>query len=282
MRKTTLFVMLVFAVATCWTIGQVRAEVLVSDSFNIGSTEQDDINYGIGSPRQGGTLLPSGGVSYVTEVGNGGAAAVWALSAGNGPNEPEMLIYDAKNATTHGAWQDHDWTSAIAGTKYYASLHADYDTGYSNQTSNVGYLAVAETEDNLAGHNPATGVSARVGCTGVWQLVIGGSVASSGTITPPPNRQYDLTLGFDETGSSTAVSLFVNGSPVGSGSLTWGSSARYLGLGVDCATAYPSSMWVKDLSLNSGVYVPAPEPSSLAIVASGLLGLLAYAWRRRR
>jgi hypothetical protein len=39
------------------------------------------------------------------------------------------------------------------------------------------------------------------------------------------------------------------------------------------------NMQFKNLSLNVGV---APEPGTLALLATGLVGLLAYAWRRRR
>ena len=86
-------------------------------------------------------------------------------------------------------------------------------------------------------------------------------------------------------GASTSVSLIIDGTtPVGgSGSFSWGTTDRYLGIGALLrGGAYPTrseaAMWFNDLSLTSVV----PEPSTLTILVSAMVGLLAYAWRKRK
>ena len=50
-------------------------------------------------------------------------------------------------------------------------------------------------------------------------------------------------------------------------------TTSYIGFGNDDAWGY-----IDNVKLS----VATPEPSTLALLATGLLGLLAYAWRKRR
>ena len=72
------------------------------------------------------------------------------------------------------------------------------------------------------------------------------------------------------------IGLSIDGSVVGSGpySLSWSAGDRYIGLGKIAGGG--STAFFDNLQLQS-----IPEPSSMAILASALIGLLAYAWRKR-
>ena len=53
----------------------------------------------------------------------------------------------------------------------------------------------------------------------------------------------------------------------------------YVELAEPNPSLYQAQLNVDDVS---GVYTPVPEPSTIALLATGLLSLLAYAWRKRR
>ena len=81
--------------------------------------------------------------------------------------------------------------------------------------------------------------------TGTWTISVNGSTPKTATFTNPGGNGYTGL-----TGALGGWDIYTN-----SGNMT-----AY----VDCATS------------------AVPEPSALVLVVTGLLGLLAYAWRRRR
>jgi hypothetical protein len=50
----------------------------------------------------------------------------------------------------------------------------------------------------------------------------------------------------------------------------------------DGASTYGGTVDVDYLRLTTGAYAPTPEPSTMVLLAMGLVGLLAYAWRKRK
>jgi hypothetical protein len=91
------------------------------------------------------------------------------------------------------------------------------------------------------------------------------------------------TAGFGDEGNCFAIQRF---SDVASGS--WrtlsvsgtytGPGGQYLGAYID-TNASPSWVGFDSVSLTA---TPAPEPSAIVLLATSLIGLLAYAWRKRK
>ena len=259
-----LVALVAMALVLCWVGGQVRADTLVLDNFlNTGSDQ--GLNDMLGSPRQTGTLVPGGGISYTTKQAGSGGTVVWF--ANDSTNDPGWGgVYTTQNAT-QSAWLDKDFTGLVGG-KYQASVTIDYDGG----TAGPGFLAIARTQDGAS--VPTTGAYADINAAGAWNLYLNGALATNGSVGTV--QAHTLMLSMDETGGpSTSVSVSVDGNSVASGSFAWGGGDRYLGIGKPAGNK--TTIWFDNLSLNS-----VPEPSSLAILASAIVGLLAYAWRKRR
>lgn len=244
-----------------------RANV-VSDNFNTGV--DCDINENRGAPRQS---YAYGNPTY-TKVGNWG----WIPSLGMTANiVSDQLVIGATTDQSNllGVWMDPTFASAVTGQKYEAA--ADFifaGTDVNNPRSSQ--LAVSLTQASSA--YTSNGVTASLTNSGAWQLYVNGSAVSSGTVTLPTTTNH-VVLAFDETGASTAVTLRINGTSVGSGTESaWGGSARYLGVGASVGYLNTArNAYFDNLSLDT-----IPEPSSATILVWAIGGLLAYAWRRRK
>ena len=66
-------------------------------------------------------------------------------------------------------------------------------------------------------------------------------------------------------------------------------STMHPGFTMNVATDINDNGWITGYGTDSSgnlhgflLYTPTPEPSALLLAASGLLGLLAYAWRKRK
>ena len=85
--RSIIAVSALFAVVT---IPAAHAQILFSDKFN--SAPSSDINSGIGAPRQTGSLVGSGGVSY----SEGGPDDGFRAQVSNN-NNPGLLLASRKN-----------------------------------------------------------------------------------------------------------------------------------------------------------------------------------------
>jgi hypothetical protein len=269
MFRTQCQVLLMAGLVFCLAAGtQVSASVLMLDTFD--SASPVDINSNVGAPRQSGSLVPTGGIAYTKVQKASGNAAAYTCNDQSGPNEPELLIWAHYNATTHGAWQDQNETSLVGGS-YEASVRMDAGT-----STSWSFLAVSETQDNLSSYLPKTGVVADIQPDGTWEFFVGGvsNMVASGTITAASH--YDMKLAINEGGSSPTASLIVDGTTLATHALmTWGSGDRYLGIGANMSGT-ASTQYFDNLRLDT------PEPSSMVLMALAAVGLLAYAWRKRR
>jgi hypothetical protein len=84
---------------------------------------------------------------------------------------------------------------------------------------------------------------------------------------------------FAQQGSSLYV--WRDGAPVGDGVTTWPVTYTSMYFG-DGGGSIEGVTQVDYFRVTSGAYAPVPEPSSIALLASAIAGLLAYAWRKSR
>ena len=83
-------------------------------------------------------------------------------------------------------------------------------------------------------------------------------------MSPVPGRSWDGSWAALPSGSIEALGIWI-GNPNG---------------GTDYST-YPVHGYVDNFTV-TGTGAPVPEPSSLALLAAGLVGLLVFAWRKRK
>ena len=126
-----------------------------------------------------------------------------------------------------------------------------------------------------------------------------------------PNTTYTMTVDLNNYGPGYPLTftphlMHADGTPVGTGpapasfalsgtsdmqtwytpSFTWTTDGtepgtQFLKIGFQVATAGSGgTAFLDNVRLDDGI--PIPEPSTLALLATGLIGLLAYAWRKRR
>jgi hypothetical protein len=282
MSRTLCFVLVAAGLAFCFVSGQVGADTLMLDQF-YDNAAGCTLNENIGSPRQTGTMVPTGGITYTTTK-TGVGTPLWGASWDSDPDIGKAFVYDTTGTEGRAAWQDQNW-SALAGTDYAAHVLVKFmNPGTQTPTSprsSAGFVAVSGTKDSAC--PTGTGAYGSIDSLGNWALYLGGSQAASGTTTEPGgDGSCDLNLVVKETGSAAQAWLVLGTQTLGSGSFTWGDSNRYIGMGHVAGAS--STMCFDNLSLVNGADIPTvtPEPGSMTILICAVVGLLAYAWRKRK
>jgi hypothetical protein len=128
------------------------------------------------------------------------------------------------------------------------------------------------TLDIAIGGTPASGKYGQLSTTG--KATLAGTLAVSlvdGFVIPTGSSTYDDVLTFTTSKSGDFTSFSFNGNSCSSG----GAETWSCGFGLTFTEVFDADSL--DLTVLS---VATPEPGTVAVLASGLLGLLA--WRRRR
>jgi hypothetical protein len=264
MFRTKYLVLLAVGVALCAAVGaQARADSLLLDNFNTTNTGlNDDL-----ATRQGGA---------------------WATTSWDAATNGAAIGIDSNQLSISGtatSWNDaylHNNGASLVGGQYTIAAKMDFTNGYANRGAAIA-VKNDQANDIASGAgslfldmNPTNG-----GADLYWELRYNsgsGMPGSEATISGAGKNTYDVELRINETGATKTAALVVDGSTIYT--LNWdpGSNAnRYIGLGYN--TTYGGTMKFDGFSLSGTI---APEPCALVVLCTGLLGLLAYAWRKRK
>ena len=268
-----------------------QAELLLSDNFN--GADGAGINDGLGA-RQGGPLAT---VSYLSsdDLSNGVPITIQGnmIEFGGRLDQfaPDHDFVDASITSSGGFVVEFDINPIVGAPGGGQDL---YGAGIA-----MGRTAAQAADGNAIGWGDTSDTS----CDWSIQLRDNGTFTSagqgswnlpSGTFDPDPtDENYHVKIQVDTNsfaaGQAYSVSVWVDGVQVNVGvagapvySSTWDADGtNYMGfeVGVDGGSSMKST--VDNLSVST-LSAAIPEPSTMALLATGLIGLLAYAWRKRK
>jgi hypothetical protein len=145
----------------------------------------------------------------------------------------------------------------------------------------LGLMEVSPTDSGPGTYSLCLGTDTSGNPT-VWQwdenYTASATLTQIGTVTGTGYHTYKLV---QQPGVGTA-NLYVDNSLMAAITPVAGfGAARYM-IGNTASSAYtdPVGVYIAGASLSTGI--PTPEPCAFVLICTGMLGLLAYAWRRRR
>ena len=180
--------------------------------------------------------------------------------------------------TVGSASSNSDWTTLTSTATYDASAPNTYEFKYisSSGSSNPYFGLMSAAGDNVFFRqiNP-----------GQWNFYVNGAIVSGNLSAPVSQHPYDFVRTantwqlWDEGSPSTnppyQPTLMYETAP-GTVGFTSGETLSYW----IAIRPTPGSITLGYVAGN--IAGPAPEPSTLVLLVTGLMGLLAYAWRKRK
>jgi hypothetical protein len=230
--------------------------LLLSDNFQTQNAINDDLG-----TRQTGAWAPT----------------TWTIAGAGAYGMYNDLELAGQGAGWETALLNNDGTSLV-GRKYTIAGTMDLSSAYSGRPDGI-TVRNDQVADIAAG---AGSLFCDIDSSGAWEVLYNsgsGFVGKSGTITG--KTSYAVQLQVDETGATRTAAFVVDGNTLGT--IDWDPGAgtnRYIGIGYNITPAASSRGIWHDFSLTGTV--STPEPSTLMLLVTGLIGLLAYAWRKRR
>ncbi|MEN6451561.1 MAG: PEP-CTERM sorting domain-containing protein [Thermoguttaceae bacterium] len=266
------------AIAIAAIASSARAEILFSDNFNSTGDASAYSDYGLNQEqgvRQSGTYAgtlyrnPSYSQfrdSKAPQVNNASHAGALAFIQGAGDWCSGFTLLN------------RDFGVGAQGIQVSVTTTPDIGTGWSC----LGMLG----GDYSPGHKElpsATDVGAvlLVKAGGGWNFASNGSYLLGGSVTP--STTYDLTMQVTNNGSGNVLNAWIGSTQIVTDYALTGAAAtrttNYISIGAQLCTYDGAKAYSFDnLTVQTA---PVPEPGTLALLAAGLIGLVAYAWRKR-
>jgi hypothetical protein len=265
MFRTKCFVFAAAVVAICLAAGtRASATVILSDNFNTTGGINADL-----STRQSGSE----------------ATSTWDdRSHGNGVLDVETNMFrihptsgNWTSVVDQAGWEDKN-LSVLTGKQWEVSALVDMDPSNSGA---YGIVAIDDDHHDVSGKMTTGAYSLFAMLKGdakTWSLTANNNnspVTTSGVL---PSALWTCTMKIVADEAAHTAALYIDGSQVGTTiSYINASTDRFVGMGYRPVAGNGYARF-DDLSVTATI----PEPGALVLSISGLLGLLAYAWRKRR
>jgi hypothetical protein len=209
----------------------------------------------------GSSSYMSVGANSTLDLGQGAGKqmTVFLVESQKGPGSGYQPVIDKSNGTGSS---NVDYTVAIENSKLF------WGTGDSNDS--VAWMGITKPSVDTF-HIVAADMNATASASGTKDLWFDGSLAGSGAYVNDKNPAVSNPLligtyaGFNHYYDGDLAEVLIYTRTLSAGELN--SVGYYLGQKYGIPNSYTNA---------------APEPSTLTLLAAGLVSLLAYAWRKRR